>query len=163
MDYAPFILSAIVRPLKEEGLDGVAKALEIMREYRISREDIESLVELSSWPGVKNPLDAVESKVKAALTRAYNKEALAFVPATKKKSKAEDEEMLADIDGDGQSGGEDDDEDDNMDNDTMIKQKKKTVASTDSGKAKSKEKKEKEPKAKKAPSKKKWANQIMFE
>lgn len=127
MDYAPFILAAIVVPLKEQGVDGVPRALEVMREYRISREDIDSLVELASWPGVKSPFDAVESKVKAALTRAYNKEALAFVPTAKKKTKDEDEEIL----GDGEEEEEvavSEDEEDTMDNDAMIKQRKKPAA-----------------------------------
>lgn len=142
MDYAPFILAAIIRPLKEEGVDGVARALEVMREYRISREDIDGLVELTSWPGVKNPMDAVESKVKAALTRAYNKEALAFVPTTKKKeakAEAEDEELLS---GGGEEQGgvaasDDEEEDDDvLDNDAMIKQKKKPVTAEAKGKVK---------------------------
>lgn len=143
MDYAPFILAAIIRPLKEEGVDGVARALEVMREYRISREDIDGLVELTSWPGVKNPMDAVESKVKAALTRAYNKEALAFVPTTKKKAakaEAEDEELLS---GGGEEQGgvaasdnDEEEDDDVLDNDAMIKQKKKPVTAEAKGKVK---------------------------
>lgn len=152
MDYAPFILSAIVQPLKDEGAEGVPKALEVMREYRISREDIDSLVELSIWPGMKNPLDAVESKVKAALTRAYNKEALAFVPTAKKKTKGDaDEDELMGEDGEEGTAVASDEEEDTMDNDAMIKQKKKTTAAGESSKASktAATKKEKEPKAKK--------------
>lgn len=152
MDYAPFILAAIVRPLKDEGVDGVPKALEVMREYRISREDIDGLVELTTWPGVKSPLDAVESKVKAALTRAYNKEALAFVPTTKKKVKEEDEEMLGLDDEEGGAVATDDEDDDVVDNDAMIKQKKKPEVKA---KAAPKEKKEKKEPVKKAAAKKK--------
>ena len=156
MDYAPFILAAIVRPLKDDGLDGVPKALEVMREYRISREDIDALVELTSWPGTKNPFDAVESKVKAALTRAYNKEALAFVPTTKKKAKAEEEDGELLVEGEEDEVVVSDEEEDGMDNDAMIKQKKKTTASSSSAEPKAakaaKPKKEKEPK--KEPAKK---------
>lgn len=153
MDYAPYLLAAIVRPLKDEGLEGVPKALEVMREYRISREDIDGLIELTTWPGMKNPMDAVESKVKAALTRAYNKEALAFVPAAKKKSKAAEgeEDFLEDEDA---APASDDEDDDKIDNDALIKQKKKT-SDTKAESSKPKEKKEKkEPKEKKETTKK---------
>lgn len=125
MDYAPYLLSAIVRPLKEEGLEGVPKALEVMREYRISREDIDGLIELTAWPGVKNPMEAVESKVKAALTRAYNKEVVAFVPAAKKKAKEGEDEYLGEEDGGDEGPASDDEDADKIDNDALIKQKKK--------------------------------------
>lgn len=150
MEYAPHLLSAIVRPLKEEGVDGVPKALEVMREYRISREDIDALIELTSWPGRKNPMDAVESKVKAALTRAYNKEALAFVPTVNKKSKTaegDDEDLLGEEE-EGEVASEDEEEKDKLDNDAMIKQKKKASAASGEVKGKRKEKK-KEPKKEK--------------
>lgn len=149
MEYAPHLLSAIVRPLRDEGVDGVPKALEVMREYRLSREDIDALIELTAWPGVKNPMDAVDSKVKAALTRAYNKEALAFVPTVKKKTKAtegDDEDLLGEEEGD-VAASEDEEDTDKLDNDAMIKQKKKPSAAETKGKGK--EKKEKEPKKEK--------------
>lgn len=78
LDYAPFLLDAIIRPLKTLGLDGVEKSLEVIKEYRLLKEDIEALIELTSWPGKKNPMDSIDGKVKAALTRAYNKEVLAY-------------------------------------------------------------------------------------
>lgn len=150
MEYAPYLLSAIVRPLREEGVDGVAKALEVMREYRLSREDIDGLIELSAWPGAKNPMDVVDSKVKAALTRAYNKEALAFVPI-KKKAKADDEEDLLGEE-EGGSASADEEEDDKLDNDAMIKQKKKVEPKV---KAKAVKEKKEKPKEPKKPAKKK--------
>lgn len=154
MDYAPFILAAIVRPLRDEGVNGVPQALEVMREYKISREDIDGLVELTSWPGMKNPLDAVEGKVKAALTRAYNKEALSFVPVAKKKLNVENEDLLGDMEE--EEEGDASGSEETMDNDAMIKQKKKTPTADPEAKGKAKPKKEKEPKketVKKAPRK----------
>jgi replication factor C subunit 1 len=78
LDYAQFLVAAIIRPLKENGLDGVQDALKVIREYRLLREDIDSLLELSTWSKQKNPWESIDSKVKAALTRAYNKEIQPF-------------------------------------------------------------------------------------
>lgn len=136
MDYAPFIINAICRPLKEKGLEGVAEALNVIKEYRLLREDIDSMIELTSWPGKKSPMDAVESKVKAALTRAYNKEVTAYVysaaSAIKKKKHSGDDlgdEGLNGEEDDGNAGvsSGDEDDDDNLDNDALIKAKKPVV------------------------------------
>jgi replication factor C subunit 1 len=84
----------------------VAESLNVIKEYRLLREDIDSLIELCSWPKKKNPMDAVESKVKAALTRAYNKEVQPYsysvvtVGAKKKRSA----EVAEDEDGYGMEG-----------------------------------------------------------
>lgn len=132
MEYAPFLLDAIVRPLVADKIDGVPKALEVMKEYRLTREDIDSLVELSVWPGKKNPMDAVESKVKAALTRAYNKEIVAFSHSVKKSKKATaDDDAAADeylVDEDDRVLSEEEQDDDNLENDALIKQKKSSKA-----------------------------------
>ena len=41
--------------------------------YDLTREDGESIMELGMWPNSTNHMSKVDSKVKAALTRAYNK------------------------------------------------------------------------------------------
>lgn len=144
MDYAPFLLDKIVRPLKELGTEGVVKALDVLKEYRLLREDIDALVELTTWPGMKSPMDSVDSKVKAALTRAYNKDATAYTysatAAIKKKNAdkadTEDSETLGygeDADGNDENAKKTPDSDaeddiDNLDNDALIKAKKKPVA-----------------------------------
>jgi replication factor C subunit 1 len=142
LDYAPFLLAAIVNPLKQKGMDGVADSLAVIKEYRLLREDIDALIELCSWPKKKSPWDEVESKVKAALTRAYNKEVQPYsysvvsVGAKKKRAiEAADEEGG---DGYGLEGEEDtayksDDENDEEEEDKLeanafIKVKKKPAA-----------------------------------
>lgn len=129
MDYAQFLVQAIVMPLKEQGLEGVSQALEVIKEYRLLREDIDSLIELASWPKMKNPWDSVDSKVKAALTRAYNKEVQPYsysVQAGIKKKAArtvddgfegygEDEEAAQESD---------EEEDESLENNALVKVKK---------------------------------------
>ncbi|XP_021704728.1 replication factor C subunit 1 [Aedes aegypti] len=133
LDYAPFLVDAIVRPLKEEGSEGVPQALDVIKEYRLLREDLESLVELTSWPKQKNPMDSVDGKVKAALTRAYNKEIAPYsysaVNAVKKKraEAADETSELYGEEGEENAAAVSDEEkeDDDLENNAFIKVKKK--------------------------------------
>ncbi|XP_034661870.1 replication factor C subunit 1 isoform X2 [Drosophila subobscura] len=144
LDYAPFLLDNIARPLARDGQDGVSAALDVMKEYHLLREDLDSLVELTAWPGKKSPLDAVDGRVKAALTRSYNKEVMAYsysAQANIKKKKSEagagDEELLGLEEGleEGETNRADSDEDEDKDNlelDGLIKAKKKSTAASTS-------------------------------
>uniref|UniRef100_A0A1A9ZHJ4 DNA replication factor RFC1 C-terminal domain-containing protein n=1 Tax=Glossina pallidipes TaxID=7398 RepID=A0A1A9ZHJ4_GLOPL len=114
LDYAAFLLHKIIHPLKEHGLDGVNESLNTIKEYHLLREDLESLIELTTWPGKKSPMDGVDSKIKAALTRSYNKEVLAYSYSAgagikKKRSEASDDldYMDADNNEEGKEGIED--------------------------------------------------------
>lgn len=138
LDYAPMLLASIVKPLKAKGLEGVEESLSIIKEYRLLREDIESLIELTTWPGKKSAWDGVDSKVKAALTRAYNKEVTPYVytaMATVKKKRStaaqDEEDELYGEEGEDAGGNSsaDEEEDDNVGNDLFIKAKKSTTNS----------------------------------
>ncbi len=68
------------------------------QEYSLLREDLDSINEISLWPGMKNPMDKLDSKIKSAFTRQVNKEILPYsiVKITKGKGRkggggAEDE------------------------------------------------------------------------
>ncbi|XP_049763833.1 replication factor C subunit 1 [Schistocerca cancellata] len=137
LDYLPYIRDAIVKPLISEGAPGVPQALSVLKKYYLLREDLESLLELSSWPDQRDPMSMVDSKVKAALTRAYNKEGImipyAVHTTVKKKSGAsfsemegaEGEETLEDVE-------EEDEETDDIKSDAMIKIAKKKTAAVES-------------------------------
>jgi len=134
LDYAQFLIKAIIRPLKEKGLEGVQEALDVIKEYRLLREDIDALLELTSWSHTKSGWDQIDSKVKAALTRAYNKHVQPYSYSAqagikkKKASAADDDEMnLGSEENDVQSAEE---EDDSLENNAMIKVKKPTAAKT---------------------------------
>lgn len=122
--------------------DGVEEALHVMKEYRLLREDLEALVELSSWPGKKTLWDSVDGRVKAALTRAYNKEVTPYtysaITATKKKKiAASDEDYMNELGEDGGRASDSDDEDDDkLENDTLIKAKKSSGSTKASGNTK---------------------------
>ena len=168
MDYAQFLLAAILRPLKLKGMEGVEESLAIIKEYKLLREDIDSLIELTSWPRKKGMWDEIDGKVKAALTRAYNKEVQPYtysvVNAVKKKKatanlEAEEMNELYGEEGEGATQVESDDEkeDDNLENNAFIKVKKKGAGSAGSsakaGSSKAAAKPKKEPKEKAGTSK----------
>lgn len=155
LDYAGFLVAAIARPLRERGAEGVDEALGILREYHLLREDIDSLLELSTWPGQKNAFDGIDGRVKAALTRAYNKDIAPYAfsaAAAIKKKKTDSAEADGGLDGAygeedegvaAGSDGENDEEDATVENDVMIKAKKAkgtTAAAKGTTKAKAKPK-----------------------
>ena len=47
-----------------------------MSQYALLREDLDNLLEVTQWPDRADPMKNVESKVKAAFTRTYNKEVI---------------------------------------------------------------------------------------
>lgn len=98
LDYLTTLRDAILKPLLDEGSDGVQKSLEFMTHYHFVKDDVESLNELSSWPGLKDPMSDIPAKVKSAFTRAYNKIAPTFNVTKKKKKIVDDAEGLLEED-----------------------------------------------------------------
>ncbi|CAN7938591.1 unnamed protein product, partial [Ixodes hexagonus] len=91
MDYLGPLLHSLTQPLIAKGADGVPSVLRLMGHYFLQRPDLDTIAELSLWPGIRDPMSRVDSKVKAALTRAFNKEGFTTPYATddmvKKKGK----------------------------------------------------------------------------
>ncbi|KFV07538.1 Replication factor C subunit 1, partial [Tauraco erythrolophus] len=129
MEYLSYLRDALVQPLKDLGADGVQEAITFMDSYCLMKEDIENIMEISVWGGKPSPFSKLDPKVKAAFTRAYNKEvhltpySLTSVKTSKRQSGSavtlelnEDlnvEEIQSDVD-----------EQDTVESDAMIKQKK---------------------------------------
>ncbi|XP_073948238.1 germ line transcription factor 1 [Choristoneura fumiferana] len=127
LDYCTHLRDAIVTPLVKDKADGIAQSLEVLESYHLLREDLESLTEMSLWPGQRNPMILIDSKVKAAMTRTYNKKAMAlpYAPGAVKRARAgagSDDGELAD-------DGDDDDhpEDSDPESDALIKKNKVKV------------------------------------
>ncbi|KAI5635826.1 ATPase family associated with various cellular activities (AAA) domain-containing protein [Phthorimaea operculella] len=146
LDYAPHLRDAIVTPLLKEKSEGIDKSLEVLESYHLLREDLDSLVELSLWSGQRNPMILIDSKIKAAMTRTYNKKAMAlpYAPGAVKKGRAKD--LEAEGDGEEGEGGEDieeDEQDSDPENDALIKKKKTKEEKPSTSKAKAGTSKEK--------------------
>ncbi|XP_013009784.2 replication factor C subunit 1 isoform X1 [Cavia porcellus] len=74
-DYLSHIRDALVQPLASQGVEGVQEVVALMDTYYLMKEDFENIMEISSWGGKPSPFSRLDPKVKAAFTRAYNKEA----------------------------------------------------------------------------------------
>ncbi|KAK3923688.1 Replication factor C subunit 1 [Frankliniella fusca] len=128
LDYIEPILKSVITPLVVEGAQGVPKTMQAMQDYFITREDLDSLLEVCKWPGQADPMGSVDSKVKAALTRAYNKVGGLMIPYAldapikKKKASAALEEGYGEEEEEEEEAASDEDEDDVEDG--MIKAKK---------------------------------------
>ncbi|NXH20445.1 RFC1 factor, partial [Bucco capensis] len=129
MEYLSYLRDALVQPLKDFGADGVQEAVTFMDSYCLMKEDIENIMEISTWGGKSSPFAQLDPKVKAAFTRAYNKEAhltpysLNSVKASKRLSGSPvtfelNEEFNV------EETKSDEDERDSVESDAMIKQKK---------------------------------------
>ncbi|KAM6150982.1 replication factor C subunit 1 isoform 1-T1 [Erethizon dorsatum] len=75
MDYLSHIRDALVQPLASQGVEGVQDVVALMDTYYLMKDDFENIMEISSWGGKPSPFSRLDPKVKAAFTRAYNKEA----------------------------------------------------------------------------------------
>ncbi len=129
-DFSQHLCSAITRPLVKQGSEGIGDSLDVMKHYSLLREDLDNLIEVTTWPGQSHPLASVEPKVKAAFTRQYNKEVVlpfatgAAVAAKRRGGAASAEDAWAE-----EEAEEEDEEDkDNIEADSMIKAKKPSAA-----------------------------------
>ena len=109
-----------------------------MNEYSLTRDDFDTILELATWPGQKDPMSLIDSKVKAAVTRAFNKQAQMnpFTVVDVKKLKAA-KEVDAFNPEDGQDVVEEssEGEDEDVTKDAMIKVKTKSKAAGAGAKA----------------------------
>ncbi|XP_035992826.1 replication factor C subunit 1 isoform X2 [Fundulus heteroclitus] len=133
LDYLHYLRQTLLHPLQRRGAEGAADAVKLLDDYQLLKEDVDSIMEISVWGGQPDPYAKLDSKVKAAFTRAYNKE-VHLTPyslqAVKKGRKgggggAGDEEL-----GGGEEGPDDqesEDEAEGLKADAMIKKKNKTT------------------------------------
>lgn len=117
LDYLTTLRDSILKPLLDNGSDGVQKALDFMNHYHLVKDDVDSLNELSTWPGRKDLMSNIPAKVKSAFTRTYNKNAPTFNVTKKNKKIIDDTEMLLDDD---ETNILSEEEEDDITNDTLI-------------------------------------------
>ncbi|XP_028657805.2 replication factor C subunit 1 isoform X1 [Erpetoichthys calabaricus] len=129
LEYLSYIRDAIVKPLVHKGTDGVAEAVQVMDEYYLIKEDVDSIMEISNWGAQPDLYSKLDSKVKAAFTRTYNKEVHLTPYSLQAVSKGK-RGRAATVDLDEEEFGtnntqpEDNETEDTVEMDAMIKQKK---------------------------------------
>jgi replication factor C subunit 1 len=145
LDYLPYLRRSIVTPLSKGDIEDAAHR---MTSYFLLRDDLESLNDLALWPNMRDNLDKLDSKSKAAFTRLVNKES--FVPYSvvkvskgRGKGTAEGEDELDDLTGEGEEekGAEDEEDNEDVETDAMIKVKKPRAKAPAKPSSKSKNKK----------------------
>ena len=76
LNYLPVLRTTLTRPLVQQGKEGIDEVLGLMRDYCISREDIEYIADVTKFKTQRtwgeDPFKKVEPVVKSAFTRAFN-------------------------------------------------------------------------------------------
>lgn len=126
LDYLHYLRKAILHPLQRHGAEGAGQAVQLLDDYQLIREDVDSMMEISVWGGQPDPYSKLDSKVKSAFTRAYNKEShlTPYSLQVVKKGRrggGGDSELGEDAETEVR---ESEDEGGNLQSDAMIKQKK---------------------------------------
>ncbi|KAK2817008.1 hypothetical protein Q5P01_025199 [Channa striata] len=147
LDYMHYLRQALLSPLQRHGTEGAGQAVQLLNDYQLIKEDVDSIMEISVWGGQPDPYSKLDSKVKASFTRAYNKEvhltpySLQAVSKGRRGGGGESEQGSDNMD---QEVQESEDEGENLKVDGMIKQKKPKATKVtkkekeDSGKGKGK-------------------------
>ena len=64
LDYLPHLRRALTEPLIRDCQEGVPRVVSLLDDYDLMREDFESIIEVTQWPHMKDPMkDLIESKV----------------------------------------------------------------------------------------------------
>uniref|UniRef100_A0A8C2H087 Replication factor C subunit 1 n=1 Tax=Cyprinus carpio TaxID=7962 RepID=A0A8C2H087_CYPCA len=123
LDYLPYLRSAVLEPLQSQGSEGAGQSVQLMDDYDLIKEDVDNMMEISTWGGQPDPYSKLDSKVKAAFTRAYNKEShlMPYSLQVVKKSRkgAIDPELIGELDSESQF--QEEEEGDGVTADAMIK------------------------------------------
>lgn len=73
MDYMPTFKQRLLKPLLDDGSDGIPKVIEIMDQYYLSKEDWDAIMEFMIGPDKTDTiLKKIPATVKSAFTRKYN-------------------------------------------------------------------------------------------
>ena len=62
-DYLPQFRGSLTTPLVQKGTDGVPEVIQLMDDYDLVRDDVDNIMEVTQWPGMKDPMSKVETKV----------------------------------------------------------------------------------------------------
>ncbi|CAJ0963742.1 unnamed protein product [Ranitomeya imitator] len=126
LDYLSYMRDKLVQPLATRGSDGVQEVVDLMDTYYLMKEDYDNIMDICSWGGKPTSFSKLDSKVKAAFTRGYNREthltpySLQIVKASKKDAtSALQSEYGGEANTDDTQGEENQEDDDTVD--AMIK------------------------------------------
>ncbi|KAH9512014.1 replication factor C subunit 1 [Dermatophagoides farinae] len=74
MDYLEPIKKIIIGSLKNlDEESAITNVIDLLEQYSLTKEDMDLMFKFSLWAGEQDPMKTIDSKIKAALTRAFNK------------------------------------------------------------------------------------------
>lgn len=63
LDYLHYLRGALLSPLERQGAEGAGQAVQLLDDYQLIREDVDSIMEISVWGGQPDPYSKLDSKV----------------------------------------------------------------------------------------------------
>lgn len=63
LDYLYYLRQALLTPLQRHGADGAGQAVQLLDNYQLVKEDVDSIMEISVWGGQPDPYSKLDSKV----------------------------------------------------------------------------------------------------
>ena len=63
LDYLPILRDRLTTPMIEDNTEGVSQVIGLMEKYDLTKDDYDSILELTQWPGLQDPRTQIESKV----------------------------------------------------------------------------------------------------
>lgn len=63
LDYLHYLRQALLKPLQKHGAEGASEAVQILDDYQLVKEDVDSIMEISIWGSQPDPYSKLDSKV----------------------------------------------------------------------------------------------------
>lgn len=63
LDYLYYLRLALLSPLQRHGAEGASEAVQILNDYQLIKDDVDSIMEISIWGSQPDPYSKLDSKV----------------------------------------------------------------------------------------------------
>lgn len=63
LDYLYYLRQALLTPLQQHGVEGASQTVQLLDDYQLVKEDVDSIMEISMWGGQADPYSKLDSKV----------------------------------------------------------------------------------------------------
>jgi replication factor C subunit 1 len=75
LDYLPYLSRILISPLKQLANEkGIEQCISLLNDYYLNRDDFQTMMELNTWgKNNRNLYEQLDTQIKSALTRNYNK------------------------------------------------------------------------------------------
>lgn len=63
LDYLYYLREALLSPLQRSGTEGASEAVQVLDDYQLVKEDVDSIMEISVWGNQPDPYSTLDPKV----------------------------------------------------------------------------------------------------